>query len=136
MYYISELQEIIVLALREHPGSSYAQMVKITGLPHGGIDDKVKSLIAKGIVSREGRLRHYRLFASDDPYEVTEGGKRPKVPKGTIADPALQEAAAFQLSHDQLVYIRNNKDLPRSELARRLGIGKLELNFAMDQKRK
>ena len=39
----------------------------------------------------------------------------------------------FKFTEDQIKIVKANKDMPRTQLAKKLGISKLELNIAMER---
>jgi hypothetical protein len=87
-------------------------------------------LIFLGFVTREGRKHHYTYTFADMPYVVVTRRVYPK--PALEPDPFLDRARAYHLTADQLFYLRNHRYQKRTILAKRLGLSKLELNFALD----
>ncbi|MCA0754854.1 winged helix-turn-helix domain-containing protein [Paenibacillus sp. N4] len=134
MIYISTAQAYLLELIKEKPDMRYKPISEITGWPLRTITERFQVLVDKGIIRREGNKRFFNQYITDVPYTVTQDGYPPGAdPQADGTDVLLKDLATFTPTDEQRLFIHGHKHLPRKELARRLGIGKLEVNLALLQ---
>ena len=128
MIYITENEGKIIEYLVENPNQKAGAIS--AALKIKDISARLTPLWKKGAIERSGTNKNYVYWYSGKPYKV---GIAPRVwaVKEVKLDKGLQAIQDFRLSEEQLLFIKSNKHLSRTELAKRLGISKLELNQAM-----
>ncbi|MGO4376218.1 MarR family transcriptional regulator, partial [Paenibacillus sp. MCAF20] len=133
---VSAMQAAVIDAVKEKPGIQYDELLEATGLTKGSLSSTLKRLVGRKSIDRKGKKRNYKFFPILMEYVIVKSAEvRNPPPKEIEVPPDLAAIAAFELTEDQKLYIKGHMHIPRSELARRLGVPKLELNFALDRKR-
>lgn len=131
MIQLTRLQTKIMDVIEANPGVMYGEILKISGVAHGNGTGTITSLLKKEIVRREGTTHKYKYYSTGMAYTVVER----VVPKLQIApnpmDWLLEKSLSVRLTDEQRFYVKHHKHVPRTKLAARLGLTKLELNFAI-----
>lgn len=133
MIYVSKTKARIIEYVRANPGSAIAEIYNSIGISATNSGTMLSDLVKVGALTRTGTLRYYKYFWSGAEY--TEGLKPREEYENDKPheDLLLKDLENLELTEDQLLYLRNHTHLPRRELARRLGISKVELNQAMQK---
>jgi DNA-binding Lrp family transcriptional regulator len=130
---ISKAQKDVADFIGANPDCLYGDIWR--GMPAGfkepNLGPILSELIRKGIVSREGRVKSYRYILTGSAYTDVREAKEP----GDELDPLLESIAKASLTPEQIKLYKENRKLPRRQLAKLLGISKLELNQALDKMR-
>lgn len=137
MIKLTPLQASIMTVIDANPGISFKEIVSQSSITINCGSGTIRGLIKKKMIIREGTTHKFKHYSVGIAYEVIKKAEpiATDVMQSKV-DPELLKAASFQLTDDQRLYLDNHRHLSRSELARKLGIPKLELNFVMDPKRK
>ncbi|MDR6883047.1 hypothetical protein [Bacillus sp. 3255] len=116
-------------------GKSVAQITKEFNDPKGTkTHSRIKKMRELGLITREGTKRNFVYFCSDQSYEIVEKRepKPPVVSLLTEPDETLNGMVKFSLSEDKLQFLRKNyTTMSRTQLAKKLGVNKLELTYVM-----
>lgn len=131
MMQLTPLQASIMSAIEDNPGIMYGDILKISGVAHGNGTGTVTSLLKKKMITREGKTHKYKYYSAGMAYTVVERviPELKVVPVQT--DSLIEQAISVQLTDEQKFYVKNHKHVPRTKLAARLGLTKLQLNFAI-----
>jgi len=132
MVAITPKQKKVLKVIEAAPGSAMSNLCSALKLVRSDVADVVKGLWRKGLVERRGLVKHYTYYPIQKPFIVTKNGRMPKG-HASISDALVQQSSNYKLSEKQQVLLKDNADKPRSELARLLGISKLQLNFILDK---
>lgn len=122
------LEAIIYEAVKA--GKTIPQIVEEMNDTSGNVFGRVKRMVQLGFLLREGWPKSYKYRVMENPYEIVISRKMEDIP--AVDDMVLIDLVGFSLSEDKVQELRDNyKTLSRSELAKLLGITKLELNHVM-----
>lgn len=129
-------QGVVMDAIANTPGIQYKDIIKQTHIKHGSVSRTVIALMNKGLVTRKGTSHQFEQYWTGLEYEISEAN----VPREicvvqTATDRLINKAVAAQLTDEQRRYVKDHKDVPRSKLAARFGMSKLEFNFALAMSR-
>lgn len=112
----------------EHPGSRTCDIAVGLEMTRVNVSVQTSELHKLGAVVRKSVDGVYRYQSAGKPVMV--GTQKPG-PKPTEIAPDIMKDVG--LRKDQMRYILQNLHLPRRELAKQLGMTKLDLNYAMDK---
>jgi hypothetical protein len=119
----------IVQALKDC--QDVAEIAFKIGITREAVYYLLKRLIQFGVIHRTGNKRHYCHTVKNIPYEIVKRRSRPDPEESIVSDKLIKASKNTELTKEQLFYFKNHKSLPRTEMARRLGLTKLQLNFAV-----
>ncbi|MGO4181818.1 hypothetical protein AB4Z17_11600 [Paenibacillus sp. TAF43_2] len=136
MIKLTELQMTIMNVIAKHDGIKYGDIMEKSGVTLNNGTGTIQALLNKQLVVREGKPRKYLYRSTGILYEARPDSDEENNERIKRADPFLTKSALYRFTDDQLIFLKNNSNLSRSKLAQKLGISKLELNFALDLKRK
>ncbi|OBZ15143.1 hypothetical protein [Bacillus sp. FJAT-26390] len=136
MIQLTAMQKSIMDVIAAHDGIKYGDMMEKSGILLSNGTGTIQSLLNKKLIIRKGKQRRFFYHWTGIPYGALPEGDQVYIELPASPDPFLKRSASIQLTSEQRFYLDNHKHLPRTQLARKLGISKLELNFAMDSKRK
>ena len=125
----------IMAAIEAKPGIQYGEILAHAGIPHGTVSRTVHTLVKKKLVIREGRKHSYKHYGTGQKYEVVDKVKAKVRVAPSRPDRLMERVASAQFTDDQKLYVKNHKHVPRSKMAARLGMSKLEFNFALAMSR-
>lgn len=109
-----------------------SQIAKEIGITKGAAFALLSKLIDLDVVRRSGTRNSYAYSPKPLTYEIIKQRTRPPSNYDLSTDELITESQNIELTDDQLYYIKNNfKIMGRSQLAKNLGITKLQLNFAL-----
>lgn len=131
---INKAEETIYNAIKANPGATTIMLVEATRMKRSHIITTIVTLDRLGLIRKEGNNRNRTHYAIDLPTRCKEKGDTPvKPPEKPEKDELLESLAAFTFTPKQLEIVKANEHLQRRELAKLLGIPKLELNVAMER---
>ncbi|MGM0882535.1 MAG: hypothetical protein ACQEXQ_16030 [Bacillota bacterium] len=131
MISISEKLETILKVIPFGEGVKYGEIQRLLDVKNGYLVGSLQWLVDKGLVNKEGVTRQYRYSRADVEFVVV--CDRELKEASEELDTLMEQLTAFKVSDKQRQFLQQNKHLPRRELARKLGIGKLEVNQALLQ---
>lgn len=116
-------------------GLTIKEIAKKSGIGVDAIRHHIRFLLSVSIIVRHGHHKHnYTYTAVDKPYIVEKKEPKPRSKVAVIAvDHLLDAALNIVLTEDQRFYLTHHKDRPRTVLARRTGLTRLQLNFALER---
>lgn len=113
---------------------------KETGLKVEQIANYLRRFVRLGMVERVGSPRRYRYRSLNVPFELIQSRERTAPRPAEAKAPSLNEefihemlkSAIIPLTEDQRTRLQENKNtMSRKQLARDLGISKVQLNFEL-----
>lgn len=117
--------------IRANPGIKFGRLKELSEMSHGHISGVMSDLNRLGLLIKDGKPKGFEYRVKDIPVKIrgeTDVEETIKVP-----DSLLESLMTFTFTTKQLEIVRANKHLTRRELAKLLGIPKLELNIAMER---
>lgn len=140
MIELTERQEVVFNAIKSNPNIDALKLMVITGYNKNSMIRHLQALRKKNVISRT-KLQILYVYKTLDVECVLKKPiersyiKNKKVDQIEIPedDDLLHGAMAFELNEEQIKFVKVNKDMPRTQLAKKLGIGKLEMNVALDK---
>lgn len=132
-------------SVRDNPGIKSKEVVEISKVHHTSVFGMLHALQQLGLVNRVMDTdRKYKCYVTDA--DVDEVHKQQEILfKEFVAqrdaalveteneDKLLDSLHTFELTAAQIKFIQSNKEMPRRQLAKKLGISKLELTVGMDK---
>lgn len=123
---VNQRQFEVMTLIDAHQGISFRELMELAAIKK---DSTLSAIYGRlynlGLARRDGKKGSYKFYSTGRAYGIEE--VKPEV------DLYLQNAAGVQLSDKQMECLKNNIHLPRTQLARKIGITKLELNFVLDK---
>lgn len=135
MIQLTTKQASIMAAIEAKPGIQYAEIIAQSGITHGTVSQVAHKLLKKGMVVREGAAHSYKYYSTGKEYEVSDKVKAKIRVASSEPDKLIELAGTVKLTEEQKFYVKNHKHVPRSKMAARLGMSKLEFNFALAMSR-
>lgn len=93
----------------------------------------INKLKDAGLIKQQGvkgKKQHYEAVPAE--YTVDEPpSKQPELVLDTSPDPLIRRAAKVQLCEDRMFYLKNHLHEPRSVLAKKLGLRKIEVTVLL-----
>jgi len=132
---LTTIQAAIMAAIEAKPGIQYAEILANSGILQGTVSQTVFKLLKKEMVVRKGAAHSYKYYSTGKKYEVSDK-VRAKI-RVAASEPVelIKLASTAHLTEEQKVYVKTHKHVPRSKMAARLGMSKLEYNFALAMSR-
>ncbi|MEF2243980.1 hypothetical protein [Paenibacillus sp. IITD108] len=127
MIYLTQAQEDLYNIIKNKPGIMWSEMA--AAYNRKSTSEMIKILVQKGAIRRKGTRSKYRYYTVDIEYKIQDRRNR----GNDCADPIaiMHRNAVFTAA--QRRYVKSNKDKPRTQLAKELGMSKLEFNSAMEK---
>ena len=122
-------------AIEAKPGIQYAEILANSGILQGTVSQTVFKLLKKGMVVRKGAAHSYKYYSTGQKYEVSDKVKSKIRVAASEPVELIKLASTAHLTEEQKVYVKIHKHVPRSKMAARLGMSKLEFNFALAMSR-
>lgn len=131
MIVITPNQEKVLELFIQHPGSKVSFIAQLTDYKH--VSSMAQTLHKKGLLRRDGTERLYEYSPTFIKYFVTPNGKKIFTSFDIEEDPFLKRLSEFKFTPTQEEYVRKASHLTKNEIAKKLGISKLELNFGIER---
>lgn len=136
---ITKKQEQAYLAIKSNPNSDKIKLIVLLGLSNRSVAKLLETMLKKGIITRKKGALSFEYTAVDIEYNVKANAEvkhrtdNKKVHEIILPadDELLRSAIAFEFTKEQIKFIKANKGMTRSQLAKKLGIDKLEFNQAL-----
>lgn len=131
MIHITKGQKEVADFIAGHPDCRFRDIR--LGVPHiqaTNLGTRLSELSRLKVVQRVGSRNNYRYILSGLPYTDEQA---PAAKTEAIPDPFLSHIASVTLTPEQVQLFKANKSLPRSKLAKLLGMSKVELNAALEK---
>jgi predicted transcriptional regulator len=111
------------------------EISEAVGKPLQTVRDKLTYLLRAHVAKREGKRGHFVYTVKVIEYTVKSKPVSVEVKfEAPTNDKLLQHSINVELSEDKKFYLKQHKGkVSRTSLAKRLGLTKLELNFALER---
>ncbi|HIW31272.1 MAG TPA: hypothetical protein IAA29_00645 [Candidatus Paenibacillus intestinavium] len=123
--------------IKNNPNSEKFKLAMLLEAPKVAVTMLINVLLEKEmIVQKKGEI-DFEYTALDVEYEVNANQKYRKIPKyikeseSEKVDELLDLQYTFKFTEAQIKIIKSNKGMPRSQLAKKLGIRKFDLNAGL-----
>lgn len=137
---ITEKQKQVYEMIKSNPKSGITKLTVLLGITNSAVSAATKVLMNKGMIVHEGASYAFKFTAVNVRYELkappkTQNNYNKKVDEIELPkdDELLHNVVSFEFTRDQIKIIKANKDMPRTQLAKKLGIGKLEFNAGLQR---
>jgi hypothetical protein len=132
MIYITKTMNNILQYIIEHPNCMLRDIARDMYMTKANVNTQLSALYSRGAIVRFGEVRPHSYRASGEKV-TTDPNQGSLIAKANKVFPDPMHLSDVKIRKDQENYIRYNLHLPRRELAKRLGMTKLDLNYAMDK---
>lgn len=132
-------------SVRDNPGIKSKEVVEKSKVHHTSVFGMLHALQQLGLVNRVMDTdRKYKCYVTDADVDEVHKQQEMLFKEFVVQrdaalveteneDKLLDSLHTFELTAAQIKFIQNNKEMPRRQLAKKLGISKLELTVGMDR---